>query len=106
MPAADRERSGRRVLDRRWLRRRIEALTYHVLFIFSRLSPAGSFVSLISDSETASAPPDLHTQLEEILDCVWRQERILRLERRIEASWGAKPGKQPRSRRESTPDNG
>lgn len=31
-------------------------------------------------------PPDLQTQLEDLFDCVWRQERIWRLENRIQGS--------------------
>jgi hypothetical protein len=61
-------------------------------------------VSLGSDSEAANEPADLDTQLEEILDCVWRQERIWRIQRRIEATLEDKPRrKPPPPKRESTP---
>jgi hypothetical protein len=105
MSGSDREeRRVTRVLVRRWLWRRIAAIRYDWLCIFSCLSALGPFVSLRSDSETANTPADLDTQLEEILDCVWRQERIWRLERRIQASLGDRPRrKQLPPRRESTP---
>lgn len=40
-----------------------------------------------------NAAPDLHTQLEEILDSVWREERMWRLESRIQGSLGQDSGK-------------
>ena len=59
------------------------AFMYRALCICSCLSAAGPLVRLRLDSETANAPSDLDSQFEEILDCVWRQERIWRLEQRI-----------------------
>ena len=75
---------------------------YQTLCGFSSLSAAGPFVSFRLDTETANVPSDLDSQLEEILDWVWRLERIWRLERRIQASWGDEPrAKQPPSKRAS-----
>jgi hypothetical protein len=71
---------------------------YHELCIWSCLSAAGSFVSLGFDSETANTPADLDAQFEEILDCVWRQERVWRLEQRIQASLGHQPRTEQPSR--------
>lgn len=50
------------------------------------------------------AQSDLQTQLEDLLDCVWRQEKMWRLEDRIEGSLSNKqlksrPTKKPRARR-------
>ena len=76
---------------------------YRALRICSCLSAAGPFVSLRLDSETANAPSALDSQFEEILDCIWRQERIWRLERRIQASLRDEPRpQQPPSRRDGS----
>lgn len=70
-------------LDRRRLWRRMAAFMCQTLRGWSCLSAVGPFVSSRLDRETADAPPDLDSQLEEILDCIRRQEQIWRLERRI-----------------------
>ena len=82
MSGPGRER-GVTPVDRGWLWKRIAALIYQWLSIFSCLSAAGPSMSLRCGSEIANAPVDLDTQLEEILDYVWRQERIWRLENRL-----------------------
>lgn len=71
------------------------------------LSGAVSLDSISLDNETVSTapaagktPPDLHTQLEAILDSVWREERMWRLESRIQGSLGRDPGNAPRNRPE------
>lgn len=53
---------------------------------------------------TRRAQSDLQTQLEDLLDCVWRQEKMWRLEDRIEGSLANKqletrPTKKPPARR-------
>ena len=53
--------------------------------------------SLIGNLATSKTPPDLSAQLEEILVCVWREERMWRLENRIDgSSFGHKLGEPPR----------
>ena len=93
-------------LDGSWSWNRIAALIYHWLCICSCLSAAGPFVSLRSDSESPTAHADLDTQLEDILDCVWREERIWRVENRVQASLGDMPREQPPSRSESDSGDG
>lgn len=97
MSGPDREGRAIRGLDGRLLWRRIAAFILHALCSWSCLSAAGPFVSLTLDSETANAPADLDSQFEEILNCVWRQERIWRLEQRIQASLGHQPRTEPPS---------
>jgi len=101
-----RERRVIRALDEGSSWKRIAALIYHWLCICSCLSAAGPFVSLRSDSQNTNVPADLDTQLEEILDCVWREERIWRLENRIQASLGNLPRQQSSSRSESDAGDG
>jgi hypothetical protein len=42
----------------------------------------------IADQPVQKTPPDLDVQLQEILECVWREERMWSLERRIHVPVG------------------
>lgn len=74
--------------------RRVAKLLYEWLCLLSCLSGYVYFSTDVGNADTpshprwalASGPPDLQTQLEDLFDCVWRQERMWHLEDRIRGS--------------------
>lgn len=74
--------------------RRLAKLMHEWLCLLSCLSGNISFSPDVYDEETPSlrrrligrGQPDLQTQLEDLFDCVWRQEKMWRLENRIQGS--------------------
>lgn len=74
--------------------RRLGKLMSEWLCLLSCLSGNIYFGADVYGEETPSLPrrmsdprqPDLQTQLEDLFDCVWRQEKVWRMENRIQGS--------------------